>query len=95
MCDTNTYRAGNSFAFGNEGPFFEMLSQAFSDLRCGGKSGFGQDNGELLTTDAAQVVRLTQAFERPFDDTLQNGVTDGVTMRIVDFLEMVEIDHHR
>ena len=57
---------------------------------------FGQEDGELVAPHAGQRVGPADAAFEPAGDLLEQRIADGMTERVVDLLEPVEIhEEHR
>ena len=59
--------------------------------------GLGQaleEDDELLSSVAADGVRLAEAAAQQGGQRREHAVTDGMAEAIVDGLEVVEVDHH-
>ena len=55
---------------------------------------FGEDD-ELVTTEACDQTGLTDGAEQPVTQQEKHGVTDVVTVGVVDLLELVHVDEQQ
>jgi hypothetical protein len=54
-----------------------------------------QDDGKLITAGAGNCVRPAHAAEKKAPDALEQFITDMMTNRVVDQLEVVEVDEQK
>src|SRR5207253_5868146 len=54
----------------------------------------GQQKQKLVSADAADIVDAANTSAKPMGDLFQSDVADSVPQRVVDALEVVDIDEH-
>ena len=75
---------------------FDILAQALSQAVGARLGGVGQDGRELLAAIAARVVLVAQRATQGGCDRLQHPVALVVAVGVVEFLEVVDVEHqHR
>jgi len=70
-----------------------FFPQALSNLRRHLDRCLGQKHREFFTAVAADLVLLARAREQKTRCLYQHGVTRVVTQRVVDLLEVIDVDH--
>ncbi len=73
----------------------QRLAQTFGHAEGGGAVGVGQDHRELLAAVTRAEVARAHLVADLRGRGLQRGVADGVTVGVVQALEMIEVDHQQ
>ena len=68
-------------------------SESFRDIACAGNRRTGQQRDELIATPARRDITTAQRAMQQFTDECEHGITLEVAVRIVDELELIDVNH--
>src|SRR5689334_15823355 len=93
--DTDADRHPDLVVLKNEAVLLDLLANALGERRGPGQISLRQNDGELLAAIAREdLVAANAALHHP-RQLLQDEVAGQVAVDVVDFLEMVEVEHEK
>jgi hypothetical protein len=69
------------------------MTNTFSDFHCTGDIGIREKQGELVPSYARDQIESSAAVAQYGSDTGQHMVADNVSVRVVDGLELIDVNH--
>src|SRR5690606_16160790 len=78
----------------DEGMRSDERTQIFRNVQGAGKSSLGQDRTELFSAVSAELIVRAQPLLQQGGERAQDAVPGEMSVRVVDALEVIDIQHH-
>ena len=65
------------------------------DIDCSRVAAVRKQNGELLAAEPSDQIAVRQSVSGPLGEVRENAVTGHMSMRVVDALEVVQVEHQQ